>query len=168
MRAHHHQPNNTTAGSGVATVLLGVAAIALAGMVGTISLIRAVGDLGPKLGDIVAFDPLETMSRDMKARVPAIPAHNRSGTGCVLDVQAMHAGGGSVIIESQLSPTGYGIRVHWAGARSAEDGTNCGTSADLLVNQDDIEVLAMAAGGFGTVAAKHARGVFWGLSESAP
>lgn len=161
MRAHHHHSDDTKTGGGVVTVLLGIAAIALAGMVGTIGMVRAVGDLGPKLGDIVAFDPSEAMSRDMKAQVPAIPVDSRPGVGCVLDVQAMHAGGGSVIIESWLSPTGYGTRIHWAGARSAADGTNCGTSADLLVHRDDIDVLAMAAGGFGTIAAKHARGVFW-------
>ena len=163
MRAHHDHSHDTKTGSGVLTVLLGVAAIALASVAGTIGMVRAIGDLGPKLGDIVAFDPAETMSSDMKAQVPAIPVDSRPGVGCVLDVQAMHAGGGSVIIEERLAPTGYGIRVHWAGARSAAGRSNCGSSADLLVNQDDIEVLAMAAGGFGTTAAKQARGVFWGF-----
>jgi hypothetical protein len=168
MRAHHHHSHDTKTGGSVVTVLLGVAAIALAGIAGTIGMVRAVGDLGPKLGDIVAFDPLETMSKDMKAQVPAIPVDSRPGVRCVLDVQTMHASGGSVVIESRLSPTGYGTRVHWAGARSAEGGTNCGSSADLLVSQDDLEVLAMAAGGFGTIAAKKARGVFWGFSADEP
>ncbi len=168
MRAHHHNSHDTKTGGSVLTVLLSVAAIALAGMAGTIGMVRAVGDLGPKLGDIVAFDPAETMSRDMKAQVPAIPVDGRPGASCVLDVQAMHTSGGSVVIESRPSPTGYGTRVHWAGARSAEGRTNCGSSADLMVSQDDIEVLAMAAGGFGTIAAKKARGVFWGFSADEP
>ena len=154
MRAHHDKPSDGKF-SGVATVLLGMAAIALAGMVGTISLIREVGEIGPKVGDIVSFDPLDSMSRDLTARVTAMPADNRPGVACVLDVRTMHAGGGSVIIESRQPLIPYGLRVHWAGTRSADDGTNCGSSAELLVNQDDIEVLAMAAGGFGVPASKH-------------
>jgi hypothetical protein len=46
------------------------------------------------------------------------------------------------------------LRVHWAGARTADDATSCGSSAELLLNQDDIEVLAMAAGGFGVPSAR--------------
>jgi hypothetical protein len=61
----------------------------------------------------------------------------------------MHAGGGSVVIEARLPQTGSGYRVHWAGARSSEDPGNCGASADLMLSQADIEVLALAAGGYG-------------------
>lgn len=167
MRAHHGKSSDSKA-TGIGTVLLTMAAIALAGMVGTIGLIRQVGDFGPRVGDIVTFDPLDSMSHDMKARISAIPAGERPGVACVLDVQAMHAGGGSVIIESRQPVTGYGLRVHWAGARSANDSTNCGSSADLLVNQEDIEVLAMAAGGFGVPAAKEAHLSLSGLTGSTP
>ena len=82
MRADHHNSHEDKA-SGVVTVLLGVAAIALAGMVGTISLIRVVGDLGPTVGDIVTFDSREPMSHEMRARVSAIPAANLPGVACV-------------------------------------------------------------------------------------
>jgi hypothetical protein len=163
MRTDHH---NTHEASGIITVLLGVAAIGLAGMVGTIGLIRSVGELGPKVGDIVSFDPGDAMSRDMRTRISAIPANNLPGVACVLDVQAMHAGGGSVIVEARQSLNGYGLRVHWAGAHSAPDGTGCGTSADLLLNSEDLETLAMAAGGYGTAASKHARGTLSGLAAT--
>ena len=46
--------------------------------------------------------------------------------------------------------------MHWAGPRSSNDGSDCGSSADLLVNLEDIEVLAMAAGGYGVSAGKQA------------
>ncbi len=167
MRADHHNSHEDKA-SGVVTVLLGVAAIALAGMVGTISLIRVVGDLGPTVGDIVTFDSREPMSHEMRARVSAIPAANLPGVACVLDVQTMHAGGGSVIVELRQSLTDSGIRVHWQGARSASDGTDCGTSADLLLDSEDLETLAIAAGGFGTSASKHAHGALWGLASAEP
>ncbi len=110
---------NDSKSSGAGSVLLGIAAIALAGMVGTIGLIREVGEFGPKVGDIVAFDPLDPISRDMKARLPAMSADDRPGVACVLDVRAMHAGGGSVIVEGREPGTDFGYRVHWAGARSA-------------------------------------------------
>ena len=146
--------------SGVGSVLLSIAAIALAGMAGTIGLIHQIGELGPKVGDIVAFDPLDPISRDMHARLSAMAADNRPGVACVLDVRAMHANGGSLIIEAREPRTGFGYRVHWAGTSSSNDSTDCGSSADLLVNLDDIEVLAMAAGGFGVPAARQTGGIW--------
>ena len=151
---------NDSNSSGLGSVLLGIAAIALAGMVGTIGLIHQVGELGPKVGDIVAFDPLDSISRDMHARLTAMSAGDQPGVACVLDVRAMHANGGSLIIEAREPRTGFGYRVHWAGTSSSNDSTDCGSSADLLVNLDDIEVLAMAAGGFGVPAARQTGG-FW-------
>ncbi len=43
---------------------------------------------------------------------------------------------------------------------------NCGTSADLLLNVEDVEVLAMAAGGYGAASAKQG-GAFWRVAGSA-
>jgi hypothetical protein len=165
MRAHHPEPNDSKV-SGIGTVVLGMVAIALAGMVGTIGLIREVGTLGPRVGDIVAFDPQDWISRDIKSHVTAVPA-DRIGIACDMDVQAMHAGGGSIIIESRRPETGSAIRIHWAGMRTATDATNCGSSTDLMVDQDDMEILALAAGGYGPSAAKHPRGMLWGQSTPA-
>ena len=140
--------------SGVGGALLGIAAFALAGMVGTLSLLREVGELGPKVGDIVAFDPLRQFSRDMKAQIAAMPADGGSGAACVLDVRAIHATGGSVVIEAKQPGTRTAYRVHWAGPRTSESATDCGSSAELLLGLDDIETLAMAAGGYGATAGK--------------
>jgi hypothetical protein len=151
---------NDTKSSGAGTVLLSIAAVGLAGMVGTIGLIHQVGELGPKVGDIVAFDPLDGMSRDMHARIAAIPADNSPGVACVLDVHAMHANGGSVIIEAREPRSTFAYRVHWSGERSSNDGADCGGSADLMVNIEDVETLAMAAGGYGVPDSKRL-GNFW-------
>jgi hypothetical protein len=150
---------NDSKSTGAGSVLLGIAAIALAGMAGTIGLIHEAGEFGPKVGDIVVFDPLDPISRDMHARLPAISADDRPGVACALDVQVMHAGGGSVIVEGREPGTEFGYRVHWAGARSSDDGADCGASAELRVNREDVEVLAMAAGGYGVPASKQI-GVF--------
>jgi hypothetical protein len=118
------------------------------------------------VGDIVSFDPMDSMSRDMQALLPAMLADDRPGVACVLDVRTIHANGGSVIIEAREPRADFAYRVHWAGPRSSNDGSNCGSSADLLVNLEDIEVLAMAAGGYGVPAGKQA-GVFWRSAAAA-
>ena len=70
----------------------------------------------------------------------------------------MHANGGSVVIEAREParrlrlPRALGRR-----SRSSNDGTDCGASADLLMNLEDIEVLAMAAGGYGVPASQAGR-----------
>ena len=141
--------------AGAGTVLLGIVAIALAGVAGSIGLINQIDDFGPKVGDIVSFDPLDPMSLDMHARLPAMPVNEKPGAACVLDVRTMHANGGSVIVESRDPRPSFGYRVHWAGTHSSTDGADCGASADLLVNLDDIELMATAAGGYGATASKH-------------
>ncbi len=106
---------NDSKSSGAGSVLLGVVAIALAGMVGTIGLINQVGELSPKVGDIVSFDPTDSISRDMHALLPAMPADDRPGVACALDVRTIHANGGSLIIEAREPRTDFAYRVHWAG-----------------------------------------------------
>ncbi|HEY7578666.1 MAG TPA: hypothetical protein VH855_13815 [Acetobacteraceae bacterium] len=146
---------NETRSGGAGTILLSIAAVALAGMVGTIGLIHQVAELGPKVGDIVAFDPMERMAQDVHTRVAAIPADDKPGVACVLDVRVMHTGGGSMVVEQREPRPVFGYRVHWSGEHSSNDGADCGGSADLLVNPEDIETLAMAAGGYGVLAHKH-------------
>ena len=146
---------NDSKSSGLGSVLLGMAALTLAGMVGTIGLIHQVDQLGPKVGDLISFDPLAPISADMRARLPAMAADDRPGVACALDVRTMHANGGSVIIEAREPRARFGYRVHWAGPRTSNDPVDCGSSADLLMNLEDIEVLAMAAGGYGPLTARN-------------
>jgi hypothetical protein len=115
-------------------IVLGLMVVALTGMIGTIGLLRQVGDLGPKLGDIISFDPAEPFSSDLSMRVAASAANGIAGTACVLDVRAMHAGGGSIVIEARQPKPSNAYRVHWAGKHSSDDSSDCGTSADVLLN----------------------------------
>jgi hypothetical protein len=143
--------------SGIGSVLLGMTALALTCMIGTISLLNQVSEYGPKVGDIVSFDPTEPFSRDMRAQLTVTPTDFRRGATCILDVKTMHESGGSVIIEARQPQTPLGFRVHWAGGASSSRPTDCGQSADLLLSQQDIEMLAMAAGGYGVPARKPGR-----------
>ena len=151
--------------SGIHSALLSVAAIALAGTVGMIGLLREVGDLRPKVGDIISFDPLAQFSRDMKAQLAAIPATDAPTVACMLDVRAMHAGGGSIVIEQRQPESPRAYRIHWAGGRTSNDGTDCGGSVDLLLDQEDLAVLAVDAGGYGVAAKKFAASSFWHSSD---
>jgi len=145
---------NGSKSNGVGTLLLSMAAIALAGMVGTIGLIHKAGELGPAVGDIIAFDPLDPIN--IHSRIAAIPADDDPSVACVLDVRTMHAGSGSLVIEAREPRGQFAYRVHWAGPRSSDDNADCGSSADLLVSIEDVATLATAAGGYGVPASKHA------------
>jgi hypothetical protein len=145
---------NESKSGGAGSVLLIIVAVALAGMAGTVGLIRQVGELGPKVGDIVTFDPLRQIARDVRARLPAMLASDQPGVACVLDVRSMHAYGGSVVIEAREPRRNFGYRVHWSGQHSSNDGADCGASADLLLNLEDVQVLALSAGGFGVPTSK--------------
>ena len=149
----------------LSSVILGIVVLGLAGTVGTISLLREVGEIGPKVGDIISFDPLETLSRDMNVTITATRSNAQPGAHaeatCVLNIGAMHAGGGSAIIEARLPQTSSGYRVHWAGPHGGDSVGDCGASADLLLNQEDIETLAMAAGGYGVSSRRLAANTLW-------
>ena len=136
-----------TSSTSVGSILLSIAAVALAGAVGTVSLLQNVGELGPKVGDIITFDPARRAAVDDKPQINAAAAAAPSA-GCVLDLRTMHAGGGSFIVEAMQPGDRAGFRVHWAGQRTSSI-RDCGRSAELLLDQDDIEMLAMAAGGYG-------------------
>jgi len=151
----------------LSSVILGLVVLALAGTVGTVGLIRQVAEIGPKVGDIVTFDPLEALSRDMRTKISVQRASGGPDAACVLDIGALHAGGGSVVIEASQAQTGDGYRVHWAGARNSDDQKGCGTSEDLLVDRADIETLAMAAGGYGVSPKKLRANTVWSARSSA-
>ena len=102
-----------------------------------------------EVGDIIAFEPdpasLET-SRFITAG--RIAVHRPGQYGCILDLETLRHDGGSLVAEARLASEGRSFRLHWAGIRTAPGSGNCGESADLIMNPDDLSRLAMAAGGF--------------------
>jgi hypothetical protein len=131
----------------------GIAFLVLATFVVAATLIIAVllglaDDLGPQLGDIVAFPPNRAPSFSAAA-ITVSPANAASRETCVLDVQIMQRSGGSLIVEGTHSEPDRMFRVHWAGLRTSDGQEDCGRSADFLLNKVQITALIFAAGGTG-------------------
>jgi hypothetical protein len=126
--------------------LLLTGALALAGVVGAIDLVRAVADLGPRVGDVLAFRTGHSPAINMNARLDVARADQ--GT-CRLDIGVLRLTGGSMVVEQRQPGMPRLYRVHWSGPRTSTDGGNCGVSADLRLRDADMEILALAAGGYG-------------------
>lgn len=105
----------------------------------------------PETGDIIAFPGTRTPLISATS-FTARRAITTSGMSCTLDVQTMQRSGGSLVVEaSEFSPSRI-FRVHWAGVRTSSNHDDCGSSADLLLNNNQIFALIFAAGGKGVKA----------------
>jgi hypothetical protein len=146
MRAHDDKSHGLLPAALLAVV------VALVGLAGAVRIARTAVELGPAVGDIVQFEPQGYMPLDTKTQVTAARLDT---TGCVLDLAAIHRNGGSLVVEQRYLGDGNPrYRVHWAGGRSAEGAADCGREADLMLDDTNLDLLAMAAGGWG-VGHKH-------------
>lgn len=114
-------------------------------------LVLQLDQFRPKVGDVVVFKP---GSQDTDMWQMLIPATELSKSrervlNCTLDPNVMAVAGGSLVVEARQENPNLQYQVHWAGARTAADASDCGTSADLIVSRTDLQRLANAAGGFG-------------------
>lgn len=94
------------------------------------------------VGDIVRFRHLQD-----DASVPGrrLMVNRANQFGCVLDLGVMRGTGGSLVVEG-LDPEGdRRYRLHWAGPRTSNDGADCGSDAELMVNARDLRTIALAA-----------------------
>ena len=128
----------------LASVTLLAAASGMTGMA------RRAAFPGPKLGDIIAFDPARPFPFETGLRLIAGQAAQKN---CVLDLDTIRRWGGSLVIEQRASAPDRLHRAHWAGPGTSEDTTDCGPAADLLLSAADVSTLAAAAGGFGAARA---------------
>ncbi len=129
----------------VASVVL-VVTLATLGFTCAIKLAQSAAEFGPQVGDVLSFEPMHRISQDPPPRVTV----TRDGQGeCVLDFAVIRRSGGSLVIESLTPRPGRVYGAHWAGPRSSADGGDCGQSAALTLTDDNLEVLALAAGGYG-------------------
>ena len=142
MRAHHEKS------SGLLSAALLAVVVSLTGLAGAVKIAQTAVALGPSVGDVIRFDPNGRMPVDISTQ---IDARRVNASGCVLDMDTIHQTGGSLVIEERLpgAPDTPRYRVHWAGSRTAAGDRNCGRQADLMLDDSNLDVLAMAAGGWG-------------------
>ncbi|HEX2942611.1 MAG TPA: hypothetical protein VHO91_16290 [Rhodopila sp.] len=149
---HGSGRHNSTHHAGLTAWLpvLAAMAIMVTGCLSTF-LVLQLDEFRPKLGDIVAFKPGSQDTEMWQMTIPATlvsPTGAQTGT-CSLDPNVMAEDGGSLIVESMQETPSLAYRVHWSGTRTADNGTNCGASAEMTISRTDLQRLANAAGGFG-------------------
>ena len=124
-----------------------LAAMLLAVVSGMAGIVHQVAEeLGPRVGDLVAFDPAHRAPFTSDAR---LTAYRPQQEACVLDVATMQKSGGSLVLERRGSGPDRPYQAHWSGRRTSQDANDCGSQADLVLSRNDIDTLATAAGGFG-------------------
>jgi hypothetical protein len=121
------------------------AAILLAA-VGAINIVSVIVRDGPRVGDIITFDYARDSPMANDAR---LLVHRPGQFACVLDVNVLKVNGGSLIVEARMPGETRAIHLHWAGGKTSADTADCGPTADLIVDHRDIDILALAAGGYG-------------------
>jgi hypothetical protein len=129
---------------------IGIVAPAIAGAA---ILIFAVGALlsmtgidGPLVGDIITFENSHELPPDTDLR---LLVRRPNQFACVLDLNTLRQSGGSVVIEARMPGDPHAYQLHWAGERTTGDRSDCGKTADLIVDHRDMSKLASAAGGYG-------------------
>ena len=133
------------------TAFLVMAILITMGILWMVVLLPFTGRKAVQTGDIIAF-PVTRVPSVIAASFTARRAFVGDDRSCVLDVRAMQKLGGSLVVESsQLEPEQL-FRVHWAGVRTSRGHDDCGSSADLLLNSNQISTLIFEAGGTGVEA----------------
>jgi hypothetical protein len=141
MRADH---GKTPSGLLPAALLAIVAS--LTGVAGAVKLAQTAVNWGPGVGDMISFDPSAVMSDDLQPQTVVARNGERE---CMLDLDTLHKRGGSLVIETRVPGNPPRYQVHWAGKRSSPGQYDCGTSAELTLDSANLDMLAMAAGGWG-------------------
>lgn len=120
--------------------------VGLLALGGSIEIARMAAQIGPKVGDQVVF------GLDRKSQVASkevLTVTRTVGSSCRLDIALIQQFGGSLIVEERGPGPQRLYRVHWSGRATAAGGGNCGTAADLRLNETQLATLAEAAGGYG-------------------
>ena len=141
------RPPNTGKSNELYNVLIGMALGALILAVAAVGVVRLLENLGPRIGDFISFDRSRRISTGVHAQITVTAANSLSTAPCILDVHVMGAAGGSLMIAAVHPKPNPSFRVHWAGGRTSDGVTDCGTTADFLLSRTDLATLTFAAGG---------------------
>jgi hypothetical protein len=147
-------PSNGSNSTELHFALLAIATVIVIAITLTAGLLRLADNLGPQIGDIIAF-PVARAPSVSTTVLMVDPVGASSRRRCALDVPVMQRSGGSLMIEAMQLKPDRRFQVHWAGTRTSGGQQDCGSSADLLLNQFQITTLVFAAGGKGVKVAEH-------------
>jgi hypothetical protein len=139
-------PTNDDKSNDLYDALVGMGLVGLILVVTIVSTLRLVDCLGPRIGDIITFNPAKKISPDGQASITVTPAGDLTAVPCVLDPRTMLASGGSLVIEATHPKPNPSYRVDWAGVHTSDGRTDCGAKAEFLLSQPDIVALMLAAG----------------------
>jgi hypothetical protein len=128
-------------------VLAGIGLVVLVVIMLVVSLLRLANELGPQIGAIIAFEPVQGELNDTQVRIVALRIGEPSPSPCVLDVHVMLTSGGSLMVDTVPFDPRRRVRVHWIGARTSDGVNDCGAAADLLLTREDIGALTVAGSG---------------------
>ena len=143
MRWPRHIQNASTETARTAVLACLIAAL-LASSVAVVSAARSI-DIGPRVGDILVFHQGARMPSDWEFTVDTA---SEPGATCRLRPEAMAAQGGSLVVERRFAAPRT-FQVQWAGGRTSQSGSDCGSNAQLIVTGDDLQLLTNAVGGAG-------------------
>jgi hypothetical protein len=123
-------------------VLLAVLTVLAAGT-GVASLARQAAELGPSVGDIIAFDPARQVGFDGAAQLTA----QRPGQAdCILDLRLLQRTGGSLVLEGRTAPPDRLYTAHWSGGHTSNvKSADCGIDTNLTLSRLDVTALMAAA-----------------------
>jgi hypothetical protein len=139
-------PTNDDKSNELYAALPGMGVIGLILVLTIVTTLRLVDHLGPRIGDIITFNPARQISPDLQERITVRPGDDLTAVPCILDPRTMMASGGSLVIKAvQLKPDPK-YRVDWAGMRTSDGLTDCGVEAEFLLSQPDLVALLLAAG----------------------
>lgn len=133
---------HATGGVARSAILGALIGMLLASSVAMVSAARTL-DIAPKVGDILVFKHGARLPSDWDFTVTTPQA-----VACVLTPAVMAADGGSLVVEQRFDSSRI-YHVHWAGGRTSDGATDCGRSADLVVNRAELQLLLNAVGGPG-------------------
>ena len=108
-------------------VLLAVLTMLAAGN-GVASLARQAAELGPRVGDIIAFDPTRQAGFDSPAQ---LTAQRSEQTDCILDLRLLQRTGGSLVLEGRTAPPSGLYTAHWSGGHTSNEQLDCGIDASI-------------------------------------
>jgi hypothetical protein len=128
-------------------VLVGIGLVVLVAILLVASLLRLANELGPQIGAIIAFEPVQAEFNETRVRIVVLRIGKSSSSPCVLDAHVMLTSGGSLLIDAIPFDLHAAVHVHWIGKHTSDGVNDCGATADLLVTREDIATLAVAASG---------------------